>query len=402
MQLDRRRTILLLPLAVLLACSRSDGAEGAADDMPGMAMSADSARTRDVMFTAAQVQHGGVQWEPAVMSSSAHTAVVPGTIVPDEDRTARLGAPARGRIIAVAVRPGDRVTQGQVLVTLHSPEAAMAQSDAEKAQAELASRRAQALYAKSARDRSERLLALKAIPRQDYERAVADDELARAAQAQAEAELRRATSTAEQLAAGTSSGEIALRAPSGGVVLSRTALPGAVVEAGSPLITVTSRLWLTVDVPEQYARLLRVGSSLQFTVPAYAAESFSARIDAVGAGLDPQTRTLPVRAGVLNRNARLRPEMLASVTLQTAEPMRAVLLPVDAVQSIAGKNIVFIAMPNAEGGAHLMARDVEVGVRSGGKIAVTQGVQAGELVVTRGAFGVKAQLEKAAMPKMEM
>src|SRR5437762_12593295 len=99
----------------------------------------------------------------------------------------------------------------------------MAQSDVDKA-------RAQASYARSARERAERLLALKAIPQQDYDRAIADDELA-------SAELRRATSVAEQIgAAASATGEIAIRSPLNGVVLARTAVPGAVVEAGSPLV----------------------------------------------------------------------------------------------------------------------------------------------------------------------
>jgi cobalt-zinc-cadmium efflux system membrane fusion protein len=220
--------------------------------MSEMHAAGDSAGNNSVVFSAAQVQHGAVQWESVVLTSTASTAVAPGTIVPDEDQTARMGAPAQGRVIAVRVRPGDRVAPGQVLVTLQSPEAGAAQADVEKAEAELTSRRAQAAYAKSARDRAERLLALKAISRQEYERAIADDELARAEQSQAESELRRAMSTAAQLGAGSNSGEVALTAPISGVVLSRNAVPGVVVEAGTPLVTVTnlSRLWLTVDVPE--------------------------------------------------------------------------------------------------------------------------------------------------------
>ncbi len=397
--------ILVTSVAAATGCGReADPADDAMEGMPGMSMPADSAPANAVAFTAAQVQHGSVQWEPVTMTGSVSTAVVPGTLVPDEDRTARLGAPVPGRIISVAVRPGDQVARGQVLVTMHSPEAGAAQSDVAKAEAELASRRAQAVYARSARERAERLLALKAIPRQDYERAIADDELARAAQLQAEAELRRALSTAEQVGAGAASGEVALRSPLAGVVLTRNGLPGAVIESGALLVTVTdlSRLWLLVDVPEQFAPLLRIGGSLEFNVPAYPAAFFTARIEAVGAGLDPQTRTLPVRAGALNPDGRLKPEMLANVSIQGGQSTAAVVLPADAVQLIRGKNVVFIAQPDGKGGAVLTPRDVQVGSRTGNRVAVTGGLQSGEQVVTRGAFAVKAQLEKASMPKMEM
>src|SRR5207237_5362057 len=128
------------------APAQSKSADTGMADMPGMAMET------SVTLTAAQVAHGGVHWEPVATGAVASTATAPGQVIPNEDRTARLGATVRGRVIAVRVRPGDRVSTGRVLVTLQSPEAGMAQSDVDKA-------RAQASYARSARERAERLLA---------------------------------------------------------------------------------------------------------------------------------------------------------------------------------------------------------------------------------------------------
>lgn len=358
----------------------------------------------DVTFTAAQVQHGKVRWEPATMATAAGVATVPGQVAPNEDRTARLGAPASGRVVAVRVSPGDRVARGQVLVTLVSPEAGAAQSDLSKATAAVTSARAEAAYAQSARERAERLLALKAIPQQDYERAITDDAAARATLAQAEAELRRARSTAGQLGGGAAvTGEIAVRSPLAGVVLARTAVPGTVVELGAPLVVVTdpSSLWLTINAPEAMAGLFRRGGELQFRVPAFPGESFAARIDAVGAGLDPETRTLPVRAVVAARGGRLKPAMLASVAVAGGPQVPAVLLPDDAVQLLEGTPTVFIAAPDEKGGATFTARAVEIGARSDGRVAVLRGLAAGEVVVVAGAYAVKAQLQKGSMPDMD-
>jgi membrane fusion protein, heavy metal efflux system len=395
------------------AATKTDAGASAMADMPGMAVPAEGGGKADdrvtvateVLLSAAQVQHGGVRWERLTLATTAAAAVVPGQVVPNEDRTARLGAPAGGRVVAVRVAPGDRVAPGAMLVTLQSPEAGMAQSDVAKADAEVASRRAQATYARAARERAERLLALKAIPRQDYERAIADDELASASLTQAEAELRRARSTAKQLGAGSSvTGEIAIRSPLAGVVLARTAVPGAVVEAGSPLVVVTdpSTLWLSINAPEKLASLFRVGGRLRFTVPAYPADTFSARVDAVGAGLDPETRTLTVRALVPNGAGRLKPEMLATVSVEGTQTVPAVVVPEDAVQLLDGKPVVFVARPDGKGGATFTTREVEVGARADGRVAVMRGLSAGDVVVTRGAFAVKAQLKKGSMPEMEM
>jgi len=380
-----------------------------AEGMAGMAMPSGkdsvAARGTEVMLTAAQIRHGGVAWQSVTMGMASATVSVPGQLVPNEDRTARLGAPAGGRVVTVPVRPGDQVARGRVLVTLHSPEAGAAQSDLAKAQAELGSRRAQATYVKSARDRAERLLALKAIPRQDYERAIADDELAQSAVKQAEAELTRARTSAEQLGAdAAASGEIALRAPFASVVLARTAIPGSVVDAGAPLVVVTdaATLWLTANAPETLAGAFRTGATVRFSVPAYPGETFAARVDAVGAGLDPGTRTLPVRAIVDNRTGRLKPEMLATVVADGGPRVAAALVPDDAVQTFKGRTVVFVARPLPNGDAKFLRREVEVGSRTGGQAAILRGLSAGDVVVTKGAFAVKAELEKGSMPKMEM
>lgn len=356
-------------------------------------------------FTAAQVQHGGVRWAAVTMgTSTASSAVVPGQVMPNEDRTARLGAPGGGRVVNVRVQPGERVSRNQVLVTLQSSEASSAQSDVTKATAGMTSARAQEQYADAARGRAERLLALKAIPQQDYDRAIADDNEAHAVLAQARSELDRATTTANQLGAGDGSpfGEFLIRSPMAGVILARTATPGAVVDAGAPLVVVTdpSSLWLSIDAPEQFASLFREGESLSFTVPAYPGDTFTARVNAVGAGLDPDTRTLPVRAVINNGRERLKPAMLASVMVGGGNAIAAALIPENAVQLFDGKPNVFLARPDT-GGVRLVRRAVTVGPRSDGRVAIIRGLEAGDVIVVAGAFSVKAEFQKATLPKMD-
>jgi cobalt-zinc-cadmium efflux system membrane fusion protein len=396
--------------------ARTDSMTGMPDmrEMPGMAMDSGGRDTGSVAFTQEQLRHGRVRWVPVATGGSgaaklSAAATVPGQIVPNEDRTARLGAPAQGRVLAVRVSPGERVREGQVLVTLQSPEAGMAQSELAKATAAVTSERAELAYATSARDRAERLLALKAIPRQDYERTIADYQLARAELAQAEAELRRARSTAENLGAvSAESGQLAVRAAAAGVVLERSAVPGTVVEAGAPLVVVTdpSSLWLTMDAPERVSGLLRVGTTVAFVVAALPADTFRARVTVVGAGLDPATRTLAARAVVPNRERRLRPAMLANILLPSdaagAASAGLIILPAGAVQLIDGKPSVFVAAPDGKGGARFSVRAVETTAGRGGAIAIVHGLSPGDLVVVEGAQAIKAELRRAASPKMEM
>lgn len=414
----------LVVALLVAACGRDAGDEKSTDstagstsmaamrDMPGMDMpgmsgmndSASGGGSSSVSFTAAQIANGRVRWALPERASVAGVVEVPGQLVPNEDRTARLAAPAQARVLGVHVSPGDRVRSGARLVTLQSAEANMAHADVAKATAELASRRAGAAYAKAAKDRAERLLALKAIPRQDYERAVADDELAQAGVAQADAELQRARSNAAQLGIDLRDGSMTLRSPIAGVVTARDAVPGAVVSAGAPLVTVTDpgTLWLAAALPEAFASGVRVGSTLRFTVAPYPVDTFSARVQSVSASFDPATRSLPVRGVVANAGGRLRPEMYARVWVQGSNSSSVITVPDSAIQRLDGKAVVFVARPDGKGGARIERRDVELGRGSGGVTPVLRGLTASDLVVVAGAYAVKAQFAKAKMPAMEM
>jgi len=126
-RLLNRIAAVSVAIALLIAgtsCSRkTDQTREAAPDsmaaMKGMAMDtakrSTAADTNSITLTTAQIEHGKIQWAPAALGQSAASAVIPGTIIPNENRTARLSAPAEGRVTTVRVQPGDRVGRGQVL-----------------------------------------------------------------------------------------------------------------------------------------------------------------------------------------------------------------------------------------------------------------------------------------------
>jgi cobalt-zinc-cadmium efflux system membrane fusion protein len=109
-----------------------------------------------------------------------------------------------------------------------------------------------------------------------------------------------------------------------------------------------------------------------------------------------------VRGVASNGDGRLKPEMLATVQVVGVGTVSAVVLPDSAVQLIDGKPTVFLARPDGKGGAQLIPREVEVGSRSGGSVAVTRGLAPGDVVVVAGAFAVKAQMKKGSMADMDM
>lgn len=356
------------------------------------------ANATTVIFTREQVVHGGVKWAAASSEAVGSHTELPGRLVPDDDHTTRVSAPLQGRITTVHAKLGDRVARGQSLVSLRSPEAVSARADEAKAVAELNSREAAVNFAKRARERAERLLELKAIAAQEVERARTDEQLAEAARAQAQAEVRRARITLREYGGADGFGEVVLRAPAAGVVVARDAVPGTVVQPGAPLVTITdaSFLWLDIAATESVASALKPAQRVVFTVPAFGDERFDARIQSVGAALDSQTRTLPVRALVNSAGGKLKPGMFATVWVEGTSAT-LVTVPDAAVQLLDEKPVIFVAKPDGNGGAVMTRRDVELGPKQSGRTAILKGVQPGEIIVVDGAFAVKSEFARGKM-----
>src|SRR5215210_5240294 len=382
-------------LSALLALASCSSPEQEAEESPKL-----EGPLTSVQMTPEQLQHGGVAWARAESQEMAPSIEIPGELLPNEDRTVRLGAPAEGRVLRVTVAVGDKVARGRSLVELQSPGASAALADLVKARAEINSRRAALAYAKTARERAERLLAAKAGARQDLDRALADEELAQAALAQAEAEVARARGAIEQLGVSPSTGQMSIRAPHSGLVLTREVTPGAVVQAGTPLVTVSdiSTLWLKIAAPDRAANALRTGQSVRFSVAALPGETFEARVDSLGGGLDPQTRTVPVRATVANPGGKLRPHMFTTVLLEVGAKTDAVAVPDGAVVLLDEQPAVFVATPENGGGARLERRRVQIGGKTGERTLIVGGIRPNDNVVVRGAFAVKSLFERAKMP----
>ena len=370
-------------LAASAACFTGEAPRDAA--LPEAATQHDA-----IVMSSDQIAHAGVRWTAVTESTATDVVEVPGQLAPDEDHTARLGSPARARVLAVHVHIGNRVTRNQPLVTLASEQAATARAEYTKATAELSAHRAAARYARTALGRAERLLTLKAMSRQDVEKARVDQEEAESMEAQAEAEVERARATLLQLGV-TDTGEMIVRAPLDGIVLTRDAVPGSVVNAGDPLLMITdpSTLWLDIAATERVAAALKAGGRVTFAVADLRPRTFEAMIENVGGALDPATRTLPVHAVVVNVSGALRPAMFTTVMLPVGEARTGVSVPESAMQSLEQRPVVFVAVPDARGGAQFERRDVEVGARSGESVHIVRGLKAGDVVVIEGAFAVK-------------
>lgn len=196
----------------------------------------------------------------------------------------------------------------------------------------------------------------------------------------------------DRLTASQITSELAIPSPSTGTITSRSVNVGEVIEANKELLRVTdlSSVWVIAQVYERDVARLRTGAAAAINAEAFPDRVFRGQIAYVDPQIDETTRTAKVRIEVGDPGEALKIGMFVRVSLsglQSGERTIPV-VPASAVQTIDGRQIVFVATddPNA-----FELRPVRLGRETDGRTPVLEGLSQGEKVVTTGSFMLRAE-----------
>ncbi|MGD0499041.1 MAG: efflux RND transporter periplasmic adaptor subunit [Bryobacteraceae bacterium] len=387
------RTLLLGAMggALLLAgCGRQESASAGAAPAAG----AGEQRLPDgtVVIPADSPKLQEIRVAPVRTADTPFDEVVaPGKIETNPNLVAHVTLPIPGRVSAVLVKLGDAVERGQPVATLDSPDADAAISTYLQAQAGVTQAKANLNKAQTDSDRATDLFQHNAVAQKDA--LTADNALAQAKAAleQAQAALEQADRRLKMLGLqpGSFGQKVTVAAPISGKVLEMNVAAGEYHnDANAPLMTIAdlSTVWVASDVPESDIRLIDPGERIDVTLAAYPGETFHGRVTRIADTVDPQTRTVTVRAEMDNSRGRLRPQMFG--TIRHTESMRVVpVVPVGAVLQGGGKSVVWVE--RAPG--RFQPVEVKTGERHGDAFPVLAGIREGDRVVVDGAMLLRAQ-----------
>jgi HlyD family secretion protein len=272
---------------------------------------------------------------PAERGDLRVTVTATGTLEPTN--TVDVGSEVSGTILQVLVDEDDHVKAGQVLARIDPTKIG---AQARQLEAALASAEAKLLQAKATREESatqlrrlEQLYAEKLSSPQDLdtqraiaERAAADQASARAAVSQAQASLQTVR---------TDLAKAVIHSPIDGVVLTRTAEPGATVAAQfqAPVLFKIAedlrRMELRVDVDEADVAQVKPGEDATFTVDAYPGRTFQAQVKRVRQASQTTEGVVTYQAVLFvdNSTLALRPGMTATAELTASRVRDVVLVP---------------------------------------------------------------------------
>jgi cobalt-zinc-cadmium efflux system membrane fusion protein len=185
---------------------------------------------------------------------------------------------------------------------------------------------------------------------------------------------------------------LVLRTPFDGIVEDIFVARGERVQAGDRLFVVADNttLWVRAQIHERQWTTVEVaeGQEVQVNVPGAADHDTTARINHVGATVEADSRSVPLVAELKNDDAHYKPGMFVWVDLPQGQMRSALAVPEAAVMR--HDNIAFVFVP--EGDDRYRRVDIEPGIAGGGFVEVKKGLEAGQRVVSRGAFLLKSEL----------
>jgi membrane fusion protein, multidrug efflux system len=302
------------------------------------------------------------------------------------ERSVVVAAELPGIVREIAFDPGTSVKRGAVLVRL----------DTSVEAAQLTSDRAEASLARLGRERARKL-------RQGEANAEADLDAAEARATEADATVARLEATIAKMT---------IRAPFDGRIAIRQVELGQVVSPGSPVASLQSVSPIQADfwLPQRALAELALGQRVRVRTDAFPDAVWDGKITTINPEVDPATRNVRVRATLPNGDGRLRPGMFANVEVLSAERQSVLTIPATAVIFAPyGDSVFAIEQAKDKAGkatAVVRQKFVRTGERRGDLVTVISGLQAGETVVSTGAFklrnGMAVAVNNALAPAVQI
>ncbi|ATW23715.1 efflux RND transporter periplasmic adaptor subunit [Candidatus Formimonas warabiya] len=287
------------------------------------------------------------------------------------------------RVTEVYVTEGQAVRQGQVIIRLDPSKLDVAVQQAKaalaSAQAAQAANEVQRQTALSNYERIQELYNAGATSKQALETAQAQYDALNTGAAEAGiAQAQAALSLAQENLA-----DCEITSPMDGIVGRVDVSVGDMTSLQSPVAVInkTADLEVEVKVSESDVSSVQAGTAVKVRIKAISEEPFTGTVKSVASVADPVTRTYPVKVALPNnRAAQVKSGMFAEVMLGTEHRAGVIAIPMDAVLPKSGESVVYVV--NGENRAQAVV--VQTGLNDGTYTEITEGLQAGQKVVTKG------------------
>ncbi|MEP6645575.1 MAG: efflux RND transporter periplasmic adaptor subunit [Saprospiraceae bacterium] len=337
------RLLILLTLTIFVFCKNKNANTVAhtASPAPSAALKVDGLITKDQPLSA--------------------NIEVPGTVQAYE--TTEIHPEVSGRLVNLNLKEGGNVSNGALLAKLYDGDL----------QAQMRKLDVQLKIADQTEKRQAELLKIQGISQQEYDLSLLQVQGLKADKDIVSESIRKTE----------------IRAPFSGKLGLRNVSPGAYVTPSTVLsnISEVDRLKIEFNVPERYGSLLKNGLQILFTVDG-STTTYKANIVATEIEIDENTRSLAVRALILQKDKMLIPGTFAKVKIVLGENANALLIPNSAILPLGRKKQIYLYKSGKA-----VATDIVTGVRDSTNIQVVTGIKQGDTVITSGILFLRPGIE---------
>lgn len=371
------RTSSILSVAILAALAGACSKES-----PKTVDSA--AGTTPTNFTLTAEQRARIHLVDVQTENYRPTIEATGNVAFNGDKSTQVLSPVSGPAVRVIGDVGMRVTQGQPLAYVSSPDFASAVADYRKAQSAYR-------QAKRNADRDSSLFANDALARADLEQAQTDLSSAEA-DVESAVEAMRALGVEDQQIQAVRDGkstsiEAIVRSPINGTVVEKLIADGQLLQAGTtPCFTIAdlSTMWVLANVYANDLPDISVGEPVDIYTDVSRAP-VPGKVDYIASLADPNTKAVQVRVIAANNNQVLRRDMFVRVEIKSAAEHHGVLVPTSSVMRD-DENLPYVYVAVGNG---YQRRRIDLGSQVGDQYQVTSGLNTGDKVVAKGALFVQ-------------
>jgi len=192
---------------------------------------------------------------------------------------------------------------------------------------------------------------------------------------------------------------IPVYAPQDGVVSTLPVREGMFITPTTRIMSLAdlSSVWLLAEIFERQADWVEVGQSADVRLPYQPGPVREGRVEYIYPSLDPKTRTLKARLRFDNPDEALKPNMYANVKIYGGPGDEAIVIPIEALIRTGREDRVVVAL----GEGRFESRTVTAGIESGDWVEILAGIEPGDTVVTSGQFLIDSEASlKASMQRM--
>jgi membrane fusion protein (multidrug efflux system) len=284
-----------------------------------------------------------------------------GTILPNEE--VEIRSEISGRIVTLNIKEGDVVRKGTTLLHIND----------EDLQARLKKLGYNKKLAEDNEARQKRLLEKEAISQREYDIAVNSVNTVSADMEDLSAQIQKMT----------------IKAPFDGIIGFRFVSLGSYISPTTKIATLTNTNPAKIEfaIPAKYSSIVRVGSKIDFSVE-NSEQKFVGTVYAIDPKIDPDTRTLQIRAIAPNPTHKLIPGSFARVELVLKSKGSAIMIPTESIIPEQKGNKVFVVK-----NGRAMSVKVQLGTRGDKNVEVLSGLSTGDTLITTGIMQVKPEGE---------